>query len=71
MKEWIGEPVVINRRRERQIVGILAAVDKLGVTLTRAGVREIPTRATVFVPMVAIADVTLASTLPAPEKTKE
>lgn len=39
IKEWIGEPVAVNRRDEQQIVGLLAAVDKLGVTLTRAGAR--------------------------------
>lgn len=71
IKEWIGEPVAVNRRDEWQIVGLLESVDKLGVTLTRAGRRELPIRATVFVPWLAITDVILASTLPTPAKPKE
>lgn len=71
IKGWIGEPVAVNRRDERQIVGLLDDVDKLGVTLTRAGARELPIRATVFVPWLAITDVFLASTLPTPAEPKE
>lgn len=71
IKGWIGKPVSVNRRDERQIVGLLDDVDKLGATLTRAGARELPIRATVFVPWLAITDVFLASTLPTPAEPKE
>lgn len=64
IEAWIGEAVAVNAKGGH-MVGVVAAVDAIGLTLERAGRRDSTVRATTFVPWRSVADVVLASTLPA------
>jgi hypothetical protein len=66
IEAWIGEAVAVNTRAEH-LVGIVAEVEALGITLEHSGRRDSTIRATRFVPWRSINDVILASTLTVPD----